>query len=572
MAKIKTDDFLLYTGLGNQINGDNVVGMTAPSKMTGVKGLGDKTNVLAYMTSDNDKDGMKKYLGLIELFNTTHDMQVPIQMDLLKNLSVIDVEPEAEIGYDINIPKDHSRYAEVVSEVENEDLYPNTPFKLVLDREYTAGDLLTHNPTSDYEVRVSREHDVEPYGEGWLHYVLFVSNDPKKQYPKGALRAGVKWIKKGNFMAEYGTQWSGISTGMSKPGVLNMLATLPSPQGIETAWTIRGGNIKTRAASELSKDTVSFIEDEMAKLGGFEKSGTMFTGKYKQNGELTMSRISSTLEYIAMKELVLMNSYSNMFAIASEEHTEDGVVRVNEGAWRQARRGKIITYPRAGGITINHLQEMANYLFKNNSVPVNEREIKVRGGYEAYNNVSNLISNHAQNQFSTIQNMVGTDSQIKPVFTGDNDNLTMGIVKIAKAFFNGVGWVTAEHDRSFDYKPISSGAEDDYVSNGFNSTTYSLVIDAYQAMGSAQGKFGSGAKLVEGGSLRSNFFYMKPNDGTHFFYGHNTGRAPFQGVSSDLRASLRYMGHEFFASMRSWIMMVDTTSHVIIELQDTYLN
>lgn len=571
MAKqVKTDNWLYYRGLGNQINGDNVVGMVAPTSVKGISGYGDTTNVLTYLTSDDDKEGAKKYLGLIELFSATSDVEVPIHMELVKDKHVVDVDPEGAITYDISIPQVTDNRAEIVGEVHNESLYPGQPIRIVFDRQFTAGDRLKPDLMSTYQVKVSEDHQVVPNGSGWEHVVFYDSKN-NRPFPQAALKTGRKWQKVSHHMAEYSTQWSNVSMGMSKPGVLNMEAYLPSPQGIEMAYTLRGGNIRSAAAEDARKQTSERLMAELDALGGFEKAGVMFTGKETGKGGVKVSRIANTLEYLAMKELFLMNSYSNMFSIAVEDHTNDGVIRINEGVWFQSRRGKVITVSRPGGLTVNHLKEASNYLYGNAGIAADERVLIFEGGWNFYNNGLRLINDYALSTITRLSPLMGTDGLIKSPLTGANDNLELGTVKVQTAIIEGVGKVYFKHDKSFDYRPVASGVEDDFVTGGYNKTSYSGILNAYDSVAAGRkAKLGTGAKLVNGGNLASNFLYLKPDDGTHFFYGHTLGRAPFNGVSTDLKASLRYMGHEFFASMRSWIMMVDTTAHVIIELADTY--
>ena len=68
------------------------------------------------------------------------------------------------------------------------------------------------------------------------------------------------------------------------------------------------------------------------------------------------------MEFLTMRELERITAQKLLFGRAGTIRSTNGVTRLNEGLWHQLRRGKIIQYGRAGGITRNHLKEAAEYV------------------------------------------------------------------------------------------------------------------------------------------------------------------------------------------------------------------
>lgn len=576
---LRTDEFLSLYELNHNINGDNVIGFGAPTKLKSVKGFGDYTNVLTYFTSDEDKKNHRKHLGLFELFATTHSVEVPMITNLLEGASVLEVPNGGSVTYDLMIPVENNLGAIAMADTSMQDsaLVAGQPFYIILDKQFTPGDRLKFDVQSDFQVVVSREHDIEPSGEYWKHYVIFEAKDTRKRFPKEGLIAGRQWIRTSHALGEYSTQWGGFTGGYAKPGYIRNEVYLPSPQGIETAYTKRGGNMSTMAANTLKQATVNFLETELTKLGGWDSRGMVIMGNTSDNGKsLTKgtAKVASTLEYLAMKELVLMGAYNNMFSTAATEHTEDGVITIAEGAWAQFRRGKVIPYSRPGGMTLNHLQEASNYIFKNSNIPATSRRVTFKGGFEVVQNGLRILQAHANTQLQNVPiTLLGTQGQIngKGLVSGDLSSLKLALLEFGEVYLDGVGYTKFEHDASFDYNPVTDRISGGFIGNGYNTTTYSLVVDAHEVLANNSFKNIKGADLVTGGNKNSSLYYLKP-EGSHITWGRTYGRMNQGDQYSNLNASLKYMGTEFWASIESSVLLVDTTAKVIIELQGTYLS
>lgn len=577
VGNIKNDQWMSISGLGESINGDNVVSFVAPSRAKGIEGFADFTNVMTYMTDGDDRKQMEKYLGFFELFATTHEEKRPMLANIVKDMAVVVVEDSEVVTYDIAIPSNAKRCATALTDTSGQTdvIVPDQVFYIILDRKFAPGAYIKYDLTSSIQVTVSKDHDIEPVGEGYKHYVTFASGNKKQEFPKNALRAGQEWTYIAHPIAEYGTQWGNLHVGNEAGGKLRMQAKLPSPQGIEVAYSMRGGNITNhRLGDSMTSDTKEHLMTEMEKLGGFDARGVMLlgqgnlqTGAYKRGS----IKASSALEYLAVKELLIRQAHSNMFAEQNEEATEDGVIRVNQGAWGQHRRGKIITYPRIGALGLKHLQEASAYMFGNSNVPVENRRIVFTGGYEACTQGWELLSKHGHDILNRTSSMfIGTNGLgvADKLVTGSIDNLKVHNYRIGEVFLPTIGYVSFEHDPSFDYQPIGDRINSGYTTNGYQKLSGSLMVKSASVNKSNTIKGLDGANLINGGNKKSNFYFMKPEN--HIWWGKTYGRMNDGDKYRNLNASLKYMGNEFWAATQSSILMVDTTGSVIIEVQDTF--
>lgn len=376
-------------------------------------------------------------------------------------------------------------------------------------------------------------------------------------------------MKVGNVLAEYSTAFSGINMIKNPAGSITNEFILGNPRGVETFMTAKASKMKSPGLNSFTSDMMDSVKAKLDHMGG--KSRDMFfIGQKNGDGiDRGSMMIGTTLEYLALMELAMMECYSLLFAKAATIQTSNGVKRVNEGVWHQIRRGKLIKYAKPGGITLDHIHEAASYVYKNSSIPVRDRVIKFKTGWFAYQNVLQLFREEAVSQLNGIPaGMLGTDAQIKdPVFSGNLDELEMQAVVIQSVLFPGIGRVVVEHDPSLDYQPLSDRFSSGMYGEGFAHTSYSMVIwDASAPEYSNVSNKVKGADLVEGGSSRSNIYYVKP-EGAHVVYGYEQGRMADRGQTTNIVSSLKYMGKTFWATSQSGALVLDTTRYVVIELQ-----
>lgn len=585
MNNFRNDDFFsLYTGAN--INADTVVGFMSPTKVSAIQGYLDKGSVLESMFNKYDEKSHVVHLGMINLMKNVNQIRLPQMFDLLKESSVLTIPAEGAVTYDLPIPRDPQdvAYVKVDTSKDEEEgaLFADVPFKLILDRPYTAGDLLKPDPSGFYQVEVSREIPVEPYGGGaYLHYVVFRSNgDGRKTFPKPFLREGQPWFKIGHKNGEYGIQFSTVSLVGSAPGYMTLRWTPSSPTTIETAITRSASLMATEAAAKIQGSTLEKIQDSLIGMGGFDKRGLFISGDVvkTQDGKtnLQVKKIDQTLEYLAMAELHKMEAWTNMFATASvTTHGGEGVVKVNDGLWRQKRRGKVIEYARAGGLTLADLAEAANYIYGNSDVAIEDRYIVFTGGKMAVTNGEQLLQAHASEYLTATAQLIGHDSLLdskQKLVEGDLDNLTLkNDVKFKQVFLPGVGNVSFNHDPSFDWNlGTTSSRVGGFVGKGYNRNSYTLMAEAKNKRSTMVEDKVKGAKLVDGGK-KDNPIYLVQPDHPYITWGRTQGRMNAGSQFTNVQSALKYMGQEFWAIADSDVLLVDTTACVVIELKDTYL-
>lgn len=551
------------------INGDQVIGFTSSKEMK-TRGWLDASKVSAYLMDDDGK-AHTKHLGMINLFKTTHKVDIPFMKDLFADSAVLECGEGESITYDLPVSR-----VEVMcytaSDTSGEFEYPGIDggiFRVILSQEFTKGDILTYDPMYGEQVMVSEEHEVERSGENFIHYVTYNTNSQSKWFPTDKLVAGIQWMKVGHALAEYGTSYSGINLIKNPSGSITNEFILGSPRGVETFITAKASRMKSPGLNAFTETMLDNVKNKLEAFGGEHKNMFLLADKQGANFNTSTMMIGTTLEYLALMELAMMECYSLLFAKSATVMTSNGVKRINEGTWHQIRRGKLIKYAKPGGITIDHIHEAASYIYKNSTIPVRERVIKFKAGWFGYQNLLQLFREEAMQQLNGIPaGMLGTDSQIKDtVFKGKLDELQMQAVVIKSVLIPGLGYVTAEHDPSLDYQPLSDRFSSGMYGEGKAHTAYSLVIwDASNPEYSNVNSKVKGAELIEGGNSRANTYYVKP-EGAHVVYGYEQGRMADGGQSTNVLSSLKYAGKTFWATSQSGALVLDTTKYVVIELQ-----
>jgi len=530
----------------------------------------DSNKVHAYLT--DGKDSHKKHLGLINLFNTTHNVEVPFMRDLFSDAAVLEVEEGQTVTYDLPVNRKESKCytAEDMSSYTDFPGIDGNVFKIVLSHEFTKGDILTYDPQFGENLMVSEEHEVERVGDNFLHYVTLNTNDKTKYFPKEKLMPGIQYMKIGNALAEYSTAFSGINMIKNPTGSITNEFILGSPRGVQTFYTAKAAKMQSPGLKQFSADMMDSAQEKLDALGGKDK-GMFFMAKKSADGKginKDTMKIGFTLEYLALMELTMMEAHSLLFARAATVQTSNGVKRINEGVWHQMRRGKLIKYSRPGGITLNHIHEAASYIYKNSRMTPSKRIIKFKAGWFAYQNVLQLFREEAVNQLNSLPaGMLGNDNQFDgPLLTGSLDNLKMQAVMIKGVTFPGIGMVEVEHDESLDYMPLADRFSAGMFGEGKAWTSHSLVMwDVTDSKYSNVNDKVNNASLIEGGNESKNIYYVKPSEG-QLTYGYAQGRMPDSGQYENVQSTLKVMGREFWATSQSGALVLDTTRFVTIEL------
>lgn len=561
------------------INSDTVIGFTSAKTMKSA-GFLDSAKVSAYLM--DGQESHRKHLGMINLFKTSHNVGVPFMKGLFEDAAVLEVAEGESITYDLPVNNKETKCytAEDTSDYTDYPGIDGSFFKIILSFEFTKGDILTYDMQYGDQVMVSEEHEVERVGDNFLHYVQLMTNDKNAVYPKEQLKPGIQYMKVGNALGEFTEGFSSLTLMNNPSGSITNEFLLGSPRGIETFHTAKAARMKSDGLNNYADAMRGRIEKKMEALGGKDKNMFVYGKEFMQGGRRVIdprtAKVGTTLEYLALMELAQMEAYQLLFGKAATIQTNSGVKRTNEGVWHQIRRGKIITYSRPGGITKSHIAEAANYVYGNSDVPPQERRIKFKAGWFAYQNVvGHLFREEAIAQLGALPaGMLGNDKQTNDtVFQGPLNGLEMKPVVITAVTMPGIGKIEIEHDPSLDYQPFSDRLSGGFYGEGFAHTTHSLVIwDATKEEYSNVSSKVKNASLVEGGNSKANIYYVKP-EGSHLQYGYHQGRmASADGSPFDIASTMRTMGREFWATSQSGALVLDTTRYVIIELDRNTLN
>jgi hypothetical protein len=578
----ENEQFSLFSGAA--INGDEVVGFMSPKTLKTVSGYLDKPTVFESMYSPYDENSHIVHLGMINLMRTANKIHLPMMNDLLQNNAVLKVPEGGVVRYKLPVPRVSDDVAVVTVNTlsEGETLFAGVPFKLVLDKPFTAGDLLKPDPTREYQLKVSEDFPVEPYGgDSYLHYVIMQPmGGTKKSFPASYLQEGTPFFKIGHKTPEYGTQFS-TPTGMgSLPAYLELEWTPSDVTTIETGITRKADLMATRGARMISDQLKERLEDKLIDMGGFDSRGAFITADLNENKDGIKGstlKVSTTLEYLAMAELHKMEAWTNMFATKSVDHGSAGVAKVNDGLWRQMRRGTVIEYARPGGIKVADLAMASESVFGTLGIPWNQRELVFTGGQQAVLNGEAILQEFGTTYIAKIQpGLTGTESifgKTHDIVKGEIDNLSIEReIKIGKMLIPGVGLVSFEHDPTYDWNiGTTNYRASGFAGQGFNRTTYTLTLKSANVRSNDVTKKVTGADLVKDGEKNNNIYLVQPDGVPYVTTGKTQGRMQDGNKFSNVSSSSKYMASEFWAIIDTDVLLVDTTKCVIIELKDTFL-
>lgn len=574
--------FSLYTGAA--INGDEVVGFMSPKALRSVSGYLDKPTVFETMYSPYDDKSHVVHLGMINLMKATNQIHLPMMSSLLDNNAVLNVPEGGVVRYKLPVPRIPDEIAIVTVNTlnEGENLFAGVPFKLVLDKPFTAGDILKPDPTREYQLKVSEDFPVEPYGgDAYLHYVIFESNGgAKKSYPASYLQEGTPYFKIGHKTPEYGTQFSTPSGLGALPSYLELEWSPSDVTTIETGVTRKADLMATQGAKMISDQMKERLEDKLLDMGGFDTKGAFITADLNEEGNGIKGgtlKVSTTLEYLAMAELHKMEAWTNMFATKSVNHGANGVVKINDGLWRQKRRGTVIEYSRPGGMTVADLAKASDAVFGNLNTPWNQRELVFVGGQQAVLNGEAILQQFGSSYIAKVQpGFAGAESlfgKTNEIIKGDIDSLSIEKeLKITKMLIPGVGLVSFKHDPTYDWNlGTTNYRASGFAGKGFNRTTYTLTLESANVRSGDVTKKVTGADLVAEGNKNNNTYLVQPKDVPYVTWGKTQGRMHDGSRFTNVTSSSKYMANEFWAIIDTDILLVDTTRCVIIELKDTFL-
>lgn len=514
-----------------------------------------------------EEDPAENYKGMVTLWNQQTKGKPETFLDeLVDKKAVLELNGwDGSFTYDIATEERMGCYTEDDMSHQNFAGIDEGIFYIVLSKEYTAGTVLTYDDDEGYQIRVVEDEEVEPTGTGYKHPVQLVTQDKRAYFPAEKLGKGIEYFTVSHSTGEYGTKFAKVEMPDTPPS-MKFEFRLGSVQGVESSVTgaAASKSIDRGVVTASTEKYLDAIQGEMADNGWGEFAVRM---DLDRNGKPIRStaNIGSTMEMLTHKYLWKLTNTKLLFQNAAEFHGKNGVVRLNEGLWKQAKRGRTITYSRH--ITRMHIQEAVEYVFRASRLRIEDREITFECGTQAYYDVLNLFQDEVRAQIPQMAMLIGSDSLLpKSPVTGDSlTSLKLGALMFEAVYLPMIGNVRIKLNQAFDDGMRGDRFATGMAPRGKAWTTYSMIIwDASSSKYSnnAEG-LPSGTSLVDGGDMGANIYLVKPQ-GPMMYSGRSTGRFDTR-KSSDIMASGKYMEESYFAYNILDVWLKDPTKIVMIE-------
>jgi len=550
-----------YTRFGNQVI--SFMGRQEVSKA--FQGVMDNASLHSWY----GEDPVNAHRGLITSWNAMDpNYTKSIYDDLVMDKSVIEVNGwDGYFTYDTPVYEETGCYTEVDMSHQKYPGIDGNIFYITLNREFAPGTVLLYDSFDGDQIIVSEEEEVINTGTGFQHPVKLVTNDKGAWFREDMLAKGIQYFAINHGVSEYGTRLAKLQMPEPVRHMRNEFR-LGSTRGVEAAITGMADSKRLDIANAFAKDYLDKIQNEMDSKGYGEFAVRMDVDSAGKPIKSSVN-IGSTIEYMVHKYLNQLTGTALLFQKAGTITDSNGVIRLNEGLWHQLRRGFRITYGKAGGITKRHIKEAAEYVFRiNPDISYEDRVLKFKCGTEAFYNVLEIFSEEIQLQQAQMAPYLGADRQIpNPVQGKDPLNLEWRPIRFTRVSIKDIGVVEITRDTSLD-----RGLMQDRFSAGMHGgrkahTTYSMIIwDASSSNYSNNKKdLPKNTTLVEGGNANSNIYVVKP-EGPMTYSGMINGRYDMR-KSSDIIASHKTIGQEFWAYNNCSVWVEDPSKFVMIELE-----
>lgn len=544
-------------------NGDHVIKFTDRKTVQSIQGYQDLSSMGAWYQEDPNKH----HLGLMSLWGQQAKTSYPMYRELLADKAVMEVNGvDGSFTYDIAIKE--SMNCTTIRDTSNQDFpgLDESPFKIVLTKQFAPGDILSADPLFGEQIVVSGEEEVQIKNEGFEHTVKLVSTSKRAYYDAALLNKGIQYFKVAHTMfGEYATNYSNVEF-MDSPSTMTCKFQLGNMSGVEAMVT---GNADRKTMGGATAHARAYVDDlmnEAMDLGEFaviaDRDGV--SGKAKAS---TM-RIGATMEFLVHREHEKLVAQALLFQKAGVIRDSNGVTRLNEGLWHQIRRGKLIKYGRPGGITRSHIKEAVEYVFRANDKPAEQRVIKFKGGKEAVDNIYQIFKEEVTAQVAAISPFLGADRLLpsNPV-SGSLLELKLAPIRFTEVYIAGIGNLQIEEDPSLNNLPMTDRFQKGMHNNNRAHTVHSLVIwdvaDSYYSNNKVMPK---GATVIEGGNSKANIYLVKP-EGEMTYWGSDNGRYSNK-KASDVVSSHKTMAQSFWIHSSVALHVRDLTRFVVIELDE----
>ena len=544
-------------------NGDHVIKFTDRKTVQSIQGYQD----MASMGSWYQEDPNKHHLGLMQLWGQQAKTTYPMYRELLANKAVMEVNGEdGSFTYDIAIKE--SMNCTTIRDTSNQDFpgIDESPFKIVLTKQFAPGDVLSCDPLYGDQIVVSGDEEIRLVNEGFEHSVKLVSNSKRAYYDASLLVKGIQYYKISHTMfGEYAQNYSNVDF-MDSPTTMTCQFQLGNMSGVEAYVTGKADRKNFSGATAHSRAYIDDLMNEAQDLGEFaviaDRDGV--TGKARP----TTMRIGATMEFLVHREHEKLVAHALLFQKAGTVRDSNGVTRLNEGLFHQIRRGKLIKYAKPGGITRSHIKNAVEYVFRSNDMPDVDRFIKFKGGKDAVENIYQIFKDEINAQYDSIGRFLGSERTIpNPVSGNDLLNLVMKPVRFTQVYIAGIGNLQVEEDPSLNSIPMTDRIQKGMHTGGRAHTSYSLIIwDVADQSYSNNKKMPQGATVIEGGNTKANIYLVKP-EGEMTYWGSDNGRYSNK-KAADVVSSYKTMAQSFWIHSSVAIHVRDLTRFVVIELDE----
>ena len=549
------------------LNGDNVIAYT-DAKTAKAEFVNQN---LGTLQSWYREDPEKNHLGLIELFANAVRVPNPTVMNLIqpdKN-AIIEVNgPRGTFTYDVPI----SENLECVTLVDTSMRYDKpgiheTTFELILNREFTNGDVLTYNKLIGCQVYVVSDIPVRMDGDTFIHTVKLIEMNGAKFFPKEKLRAGIRYFKVGFGAGEYTKKFSKIE-GWSRAGTARCEFMLGGTRGVEGEATYFAGS---KAFGRTDDRSSTIIENAMRRIHSLgEVNGKVPSivaiGSQLKNGNFRPRLIAGLLEFFCLAELMQMEANQLNFQRAGIINDENGPVHFSEGFYHQMKRGVVDRYARPMGLTVEHIRNAFSYLFRNSTLPDYERVAEFEVGAKMAENLKMLFRTEFTTQMTNIRPLMGHDALIKNPISGPNTALRMSPVIFAEVPIEGAGIMRYRHNPALDY--VGGIDRGDLIDGQYPITAFTAMIRDITDTNSTNAYAGLPTGNVRVMNPMNNMFYVKP-EGQSLFWGYQRGRWDHMSAGEILGASHNLMGEGFFCYNTSAGWIKDLSRCYMIELNES---
>lgn len=545
-------------------NGDQIIGFMKGSDLKNRGGYQDWASLHTWYQEDPLKNHMKlqTFFGM----QGKNKYQYSITNELLANKAVLEVNGwEGKFSYDL--PVETIDEMTTVFDMSSQEFagIDESTFKIVFNEELAPGTTVTADAYRGMEIVVSESEPVRAKSDGFEHTMVINTKDPDAIYPSHLLAKGIQYFVTGHGIAEFGTRLAKVRMPEST-GYMTCEFQLGSVRGAESFVTGKADSVNLAGGIAQSKD---YLEDIMSQSNNIGELMVMMDTDTKGNPIKKTGRVGSVMEFLTLRELDRLTATSHMFQRAGVIKSANGIIRYNEGLWPQLRRGYVKKYGRKGGITKEHIKDMADYVYRaNTDLPVIERRLKIKAGTPAYNNVMEIFDAEAKLQLALTASLLGQDRVLpsNPV-SGDLYNLSLKLVRFKEVFLPGIGYVEIVEDTSLNRMGLSDRRLSGMHQQGYDHTAYSLIIwDAEDQQYSNNKTMPKGTSLVDGGNAGANVYIVKP-EGSYVHWGRRTGRYDSR-TATDIMSSFKEMGEEFFAYNNSAIWLKDPSRFVMLELDE----